>query len=70
VKVTSASGPVQAFTVTTAAGYLSASDRRLVVGLGSDAGASLVEIRWPSGVVQTFEHVESGRTLIATEPPR
>ena len=68
VKVVSASGLTQYFTVTTAVGYLSASDKRLIVGLGGDAAATLVEIRWPSGVVQTFENVKAGQTLTATEP--
>jgi hypothetical protein len=56
------------FTVTSAAGYLSASDTRLLVGLGDDQSARLVEIRWPSGAVQTFADVAAGRTLVATEP--
>ena len=64
----SASGLTQHFTITTAAGYLSASDKRLLVGLGADATAKLVEIRWPSGAVQTFENVKAGQTLVATEP--
>jgi enediyne biosynthesis protein E4 len=68
VKVVSASGLTQHFTVSTAVGYLSASDKRLLVGLGDDSTARLVEIRWPSGVVQKFEHVEAGQTLVATEP--
>jgi len=68
VKVSTASGPTQYFTVTTAVGYLSASDKRLTVGLGRDPVATLVEIRWPSGVVQTFENVKAGSTLTATEP--
>ena len=68
MKVVSASGLTQHFTVTTAAGYLSASDKRLLVGLGGDATATLVEIRWPSGVVQTFDNVKAGQTLMATEP--
>ncbi len=63
VKVVSASGLTQYFTVTTAVGYLSASDKRLIVGLGRDTVATLVEIRWPSGVVQTFENVKAGQTL-------
>ena len=37
VKVVSASGLTQYFTVNTAVGYLSASDKRLLVGLGGDA---------------------------------
>ena len=68
VKVVSTSGPVQHFTVTTAVGYLSASDKRLQVGLGGDAAARLVEVRWPSGAVQTFENVKARQVLVATEP--
>ncbi len=68
VKVVSASGVTQFFTINTAAGYLSASDKRLIVGLGKDATARLIEIRWPSGVVQKFENVKSGQMLDATEP--
>jgi enediyne biosynthesis protein E4 len=67
VRVVSASGLTQHFTVTTAAGYLSASDRRLLVGLHGDASAKLVEIRWPSGSVQAFENVRARETLVATE---
>jgi hypothetical protein len=70
VKVASASGPTQHFTVSTAMGYLSASDRQLRVGLGSSASASLVEIRWPSGAVQRLENVASGQTLVVKEPAR
>jgi len=68
VKVVSATGASQYFTVTTAVGYLSASDKRLLVGLGSAPTASLVEIRWPSGVVQTLRDVASGKTLDVVEP--
>jgi enediyne biosynthesis protein E4 len=68
VRVESASGPAQHFTVTTAVGYLSASDKRLLVGLGSNAAARSVEIRWPSGVVQRFDAVKARQVLIATEP--
>jgi hypothetical protein len=70
VKVVSASGLTQYFTITTAVGYLSASDKRLLVGLGGDSTAKLVEIRWPSGVVQKFDNVKSGQTLAATEPAK
>ena len=70
VKVVSASGQSQYFTVSPSAGYLSASERRLTVGLGSDASAALVEIRWPSGAVARFENVKAGQTLTATEPSR
>jgi len=68
VKVVSASGLTQYFTVNTAVGYLSASDKRLVVGLGGDSAAKLIEIRWPSGAVQKFENVKAGQRLKAIEP--
>jgi hypothetical protein len=68
VKVVSGSGLTQHFTVSTAAGYLSASDKRLLVGLGADPVAKLVEIHWPSGEVQKFENVKAGQTLAAAEP--
>jgi hypothetical protein len=70
VKVVSASGSIQHFTVNPAQGYLSASDKRLLVGLGSAATAKLVEIRWPSGVVQELHDVASGQTLVVNEAPR
>ncbi|SRR6266481_5437724 len=68
VKVVSASGLAQYFTVNTAVGYLSASDKRLRAGPGGDPIAKLVEIRWPSGVVQRFQNVKAGPTLKAIEP--
>jgi hypothetical protein len=68
VKAVSASGLTQYFTVSTAIGYQSASDKRLIIGLGSDATARAIEIRWPSGVVQTFENVKAGQVVTATEP--
>ena len=68
IKVVAASGLTQHFTVSTAVGYLSASDRRVHVGLGDDTSARLVEVRWPSGAVQTFQQVPAGQTLVATEP--
>jgi enediyne biosynthesis protein E4 len=70
VKVVSASDVTQYFTVNTAVGYLSASDKRLTVGLGSDSVAKLIEIRWPSGIVQKFENVKAGQVLQAIEPAK
>jgi enediyne biosynthesis protein E4 len=68
VKVTSASNLTQHYTVNTAAGYLSASDKRLLIGLGASHAAKSVELTWPSGLKQTFENVASGTTLRASEP--
>ncbi|MFO0804814.1 MAG: CRTAC1 family protein [Gemmataceae bacterium] len=41
--------------------YLSANDRRLTLGLGTARGIETAEIRWPSGVRQTFKNLEGGR---------
>src|SRR5262249_8835853 len=68
VKVISSSGLTQYWTVNTAVGYLSASDKRLTVGLGGDKSARLVEIVWPSGTVQRFENVAAGTVVSAVEP--
>jgi enediyne biosynthesis protein E4 len=38
--------------------YLSASDRRLLVGLGPADRASRVVVTWPNGEVQTFTDLE------------
>ena len=68
VKIVAASGAVQYYTIHTAVGYLSASDKRLVVGLGGEKAAKSVEIRWPSGAVQRFDNVPSGKMIDAIEP--
>ena len=50
--------------------YLSASDRRLLFGLGKAAQADRVEIRWPSGRVQPLGPIgrmQTGQTLTVTE---
>jgi hypothetical protein len=70
VKVVLPSGPTQHFTINTAAGYLSASDKRLLIGLGGADAATLLEVRWPSGRVQTFRDVKAGQVVTATEPER
>src|SRR5262249_21104249 len=68
IKVVSFFGLTQYFTVNTAVGYLSASDKRVIVGLGKDSSAKLIEIRWPSEIVQKFEDVKARQYLKAVEP--
>jgi hypothetical protein len=53
---------------TTAVGYASSSAGPVHFGLGPDAAADLVEIRWPSGAVQQMPHVQADRILQVTEP--
>ena len=68
VKTVAASGRTQYHTVTTAGSYLSASDKRLLIGLGGDDRLRLVEVRWPSGTVQRLEDVRADQLLTVKEP--
>ena len=56
-------------TVNTAGSYLSSNDKRAHFGLGPDASAAAVEVRWPSGTVQTLTDVKADRELHIKEPP-
>ena len=62
VKVATSRGS-QLATVSTAASYLSASDKRVHFGLGQDEVAESVEVRWPSGIVQKISKVRGDRIL-------
>ena len=66
VKVT-ASGTVQMREVKSGGSYPSHSDMRLHFGLGESGVAAHVEIRWPSGLIEHYEDVETDQFLIATE---
>jgi hypothetical protein len=68
VKVVTGAGATQHFAVHTSVGYLSASDKRLQIGLGAETAARLVEVRWPSGIVQRLENVAARQMLTVTEP--
>lgn len=67
VRLVSASGSQYA-TVSTASSYLSASDKRVHFGLGTDSLAERIEIRWPSGIRQTIENVHADQILQIDEP--
>ncbi len=51
-------------------GFASQNDRRLHFGLGRSGRADRVVIRWPSGTVQTLEHLAVDRLHVITEPDR
>jgi hypothetical protein len=53
--------------MTTSAGYASSSAGPVHFGLGSNASAELVEIRWPSGIVQTLRDVAGDRVVVVKE---
>jgi hypothetical protein len=69
IKVT-AGGSVQYNHVSFAAGYASSSAVPAHFALGPAELASLVEIRWPSGVVQELRSVAADRVIRVKEPPR
>jgi enediyne biosynthesis protein E4 len=56
--------------MTTSVGYASSSDGPVHFGLGPDSRAELIEIRWPSGIVQTLPNVPADRILKVTEPAK
>jgi hypothetical protein len=56
--------------MTTSVGYASSSDGPVHFGLGPDAVADSVEIRWPSGTVQRLDHVTADRVVKVQEPSR
>ena len=68
VKITAA-GQSQWATVSTASSYLSASDKRVHFGLGPATSAD-VEIRWPSGIVQSLKGVKADAMATVDEPTK
>ena len=66
VKVT-AGGMSQIREVKSGSSYLSQSDMRLHFGLGEASVTDLVEVRWPSGVVDRFEGVKTNQFLRVKE---
>ena len=67
VIVTSLAGQKQIFDVSTGGSYLSSNDPRIVVGLGNARGVRSVEVRWPSGHVQTLTNPQIDRYIRITE---
>ena len=56
--------------VSTAGSYISASDKRAHFGLGSSNKVQLIEITWPSGIMQQLESVAADQILTVREPSR
>ena len=56
--------------VSTAGSYISASDKRAHFGLGSSNKVQLIEITWPSGIMQRLESVAADQILTVREPSR
>ncbi|WP_404423820.1 FG-GAP-like repeat-containing protein [Nibricoccus sp. IMCC34717] len=54
--------------LSSARGALSSSEFVAHFGLGQDAEAQSLEIRWPSGIVEKHEHVKAGARYTFAEP--
>ncbi len=68
IKLTTADGKTQFNHVTTSVGYASSSSRIVHFGLGKESSVKLIEIRWPSGIVQVLRDVKSIQLLEIKEP--
>src|SRR5580700_6398944 len=69
IKVVTKSG-AQYNHMTTSAGYASSGAGPVHFGLGENAKADVVEIRWPSGIVQMLKDVAADRVVAVKEPDR
>jgi enediyne biosynthesis protein E4 len=69
IKVVTKSG-AQYNHMTTSCGYASSSAGPVHFGLGATASADLVEIHWPSGIVQTMRDVAGDRIVGVKEPAK
>jgi hypothetical protein len=67
IKVVTKSG-AQYNHMTTSFGYASSSAGPVHFGLGSSASVDLVEIHWPSGIVQSWKDVAEDRVVVVKEP--
>ncbi|MEO8128046.1 MAG: CRTAC1 family protein, partial [Bryobacteraceae bacterium] len=68
LKLTTASGRTLYNYVTSSGGFLSSNDPRVHFGLGIESAIRSIEIRWPSGKIQTMSDVKSDRILQVNEP--
>jgi len=69
IKVVTKSG-TQYNHMTTSCGYASSSAGPVHFGLGSNTSVELVEIHWPSGIVQQMKDVAGDRIVAVTEPEK
>jgi hypothetical protein len=65
-----AGGMAQYNHVSFAAGYASSSAGPIHFGLGTARSAEMVEIRWPSGIVQELKNIPADRLVKVKEPSR
>jgi hypothetical protein len=56
--------------MTTSSGYASSSAVPVHFGLGANATVDLVEIHWPSGIVQQIKDVAGDQMMLVKEPTK
>jgi enediyne biosynthesis protein E4 len=69
IKVVTKSG-AQYNHMSSSAGYASSSAGPVHFGLGANVSADLVEIRWPSGIMQQMRNVPGNQVVVAKEPAK
>ena len=47
--------------------YFSTNARELYFGIGMSDKIDRLEIKWPSGIIQTFENIENNQTVLVIE---
>jgi len=62
-----AGGRILVDEVRSGSSYISNSDRRVHVGLGTASKMDWIEIRWPSGLTEVFENPAVDTILTLTE---
>jgi enediyne biosynthesis protein E4 len=67
IRIVTEDGKQQYNMVSTASSYLSASDKRVYFGLGDSTAAKLIEIHWPSGLVQSFSNIRANQIFTVRE---
>jgi len=70
VHIISEQGSEQHAFVSSAGSYLSANDKRVHFGLGASRRVRLLEINWPSGIVQQINSVDADQIITVREPKR
>jgi enediyne biosynthesis protein E4 len=68
LRLISGSGREQYGFVSAAGSYLSSNDKRVHFGLGKESIIRLLEITWPSGIVQQLERIKPNQILTVREP--
>jgi enediyne biosynthesis protein E4 len=70
LRLVSGSGSDQHAIVSAAGSYLASNDKRAHFGIGTDRTVKMLEITWPSGIVQRLENLAVDQIITAREPAK